>query len=246
LSDKGKIPQDILELFESLPSKRGRVLVKHIFERGQVTTEELEQTYGYAHPPRAARDVREAGIPLETHRIRSEDGRIIAAYKFGDLSKIQHDRLGGRHVFPKEFRDTLHERSGGKCDVCLASFEARCLQIDHRVPYEVSGDEPGLVRDPQAYMLLCGSCNRAKSWSCEHCPNWLLDKSAAICLRCYWADPDNHSHLALREMRRTDMVWTEEEVATYERLKNIAVQARYRIPDYVKKIVENHVRDSQD
>ena len=38
----------------------------YILKHGHITTEELEETYGYDHPPRAARDVREQGIPLET------------------------------------------------------------------------------------------------------------------------------------------------------------------------------------
>ena len=45
----------------------------------------LIKLYGYQHPPRAARDVRELGIPLVTFRIKSSDGRSIGAYKFGNV-----------------------------------------------------------------------------------------------------------------------------------------------------------------
>ena len=41
----------------------------------------------------------------------------------------------------------------------------------------VTGDINYMARISSEYMLLCGSCNRAKSWSCEHCANWLEEES---------------------------------------------------------------------
>ncbi|AUI68090.1 hypothetical protein AL038_18250 [Beggiatoa leptomitoformis] len=60
-------------------------------------------------------------------------------------------------------------------------FEARYLQVDHRVPYEVSGNIVD-KQDIEHFMPLCGSCNRAKSWSCEHCDNWKTEKSPSLCM----------------------------------------------------------------
>ena len=80
---KQKIPKEFLEIINQITNKRARIVIDHILEYGHITTEELEKDYGYNHPPRAARDVREAGIPLETFRLKSKDGeRNIAAYKF--------------------------------------------------------------------------------------------------------------------------------------------------------------------
>lgn len=239
--DKETLPEEIVELLKSIPSKRGRVIVEHILEHGYITTEDLEKTYGYSHPPRAARDVRETGIPLETFRVKSSDGRSIAAYKFGDLTQIQKDRLGGRELFPKWFKDKLYEINGGKCAICSGHFESRYLQIDHRIPYEVSGEKKGLKRYTKDYMLLCASCNRAKSWSCEHCPNWPTEKSPKICSTCYWTNPEKHTHIALREIRRIDILWDEHEIQVYEKLRRMAEENRYPIPDYVKKIVARHL-----
>ena len=164
----------IKRLLKSISSKRARIVIEHILEHGQITTEDLEKM-GYNHPPRAARDVREAGIPLETFRVQSSDGRSIAAYRFGDLSQMREERIQGRKTFPKKLKDELYEISGGKCAICSGKFESRYLQIDHKVPYEVAGDEQESEWNVEDYMLLCGSCNRAKSWSCEHCENWLND-----------------------------------------------------------------------
>ncbi len=242
---KNKISKETRELIESLIphlSKRAQIVVKHILENGFITTEDLEKKYGYAHPPRAARDVRESGIPLETFKVKSSDGRMIAAYRFGDLSKIQKDKLGGRKVFPKSFKEELYRLSGGKCAICLGHFEMRYLQIDHRIPYEIAGENEGIHRNIEDYMLLCASCNRAKSWSCEHCPNFFIEKSPKICSNCYWANPENYTHIALVEVRRIDIIWEGDEVKIYEKLKKMAQEYKTTIPEFVKKIIEKCIK----
>ncbi|MCK4652445.1 MAG: HNH endonuclease [Methanosarcinales archaeon] len=236
---------DLVELLASLPSKRARVVVKHISEHGFITTEDLESKYGYKHPPRAVRDVREAGIPLDTFNVKSSDRRNIAAYRFGDLSKINKDKLGGRKTFSKKFKQQLYESGYERCAICMGKYHSRYLQIDHRIPYEIAGDSSIRNTDSEDYMLLCGSCNRAKSWSCEHCANWLTEKSDKICFNCYWAHPENYIHIALREIRRIEIIWDEEDVAIYEKLKTIANKHSHSIPDYVKKIIESHLLDDR-
>ncbi len=235
-------PQDeVRRLLASIRNKRARIVIEHILEHGQITTEELERDYGYNHPPRAARDVREAGIPLETFRVKSSDGRSIAAYRFGDLTKIRRGRLQGRGTWPKRLKSELYRASEGKCSVCAGGFEARYLQIDHRVPYEVAGDVDGREWSAGDYMLLCGACNRAKSWSCEHCENWSSDRLPQVCQTCYWADPENYVHIALQPVRRADILWSGEQVRTYERLKEAARAKAQPIPEYVKKIIARHL-----
>jgi hypothetical protein len=232
-------------LLEKLTNKRARIVIEHILEHGFITTEQLESQYGYNHPPRAARDVREAGIPLETFRVKGSDGRNIAAYRFGDIDNIQEGRLQGRQTFPKRFRDELYSLSNGKCSICNGNYEQRYLQVDHRVPYEVAGDTQEELR-LEDFMLVCGSCNRAKSWSCEHCTNWQAEKLSKVCLNCYWAKPENYFHIALREIRRTDIVWNEDEVEMYERLKDMAKESKFQIPDYVKKVVGKYLGKNKD
>lgn len=83
-----KLPKSFLSKLNSIEAKRPKTVIQHILKHGYITTEELETLYGYQHPPRAARDVRELGIPLITFRVKSSDGRSIGAYKFGDIKKI--------------------------------------------------------------------------------------------------------------------------------------------------------------
>jgi hypothetical protein len=76
-----KLPLDFLKRLRAVTSKRPKTVIDHILKHGHITTDELKTLYGYDHPPRAARDVREAGIPLETFKVVSPTtGRKVAAY----------------------------------------------------------------------------------------------------------------------------------------------------------------------
>ena len=126
--------------------------------------------------------MREHGIPLETFRVVGSDGRKIAAYRFGDISKARFSRLSGRTGLSKQIKNELIKSYGCRYFIYLEQVDERELQIDHRVPFEVDG-EPDL--EPENFMLLCGSANRAKSWACEHCKNWIEFKDKSICVSCY-------------------------------------------------------------
>jgi len=233
---KQTYPKEFLEQIASITNKRAKIVIEHILQHGFITTEDLETTYGYNHPPRAARDVREAGIPLETFKVKSTEGKSIAAYQFGDLSQIQKSKIEGRIAFSKKFKKLLYEQFTGHCSICNAVFEDRYLQIDHRIPYQIGGDINS-ERKNCDFMLLCSSCNRAKSWSCEHCSNWKEDKIPKICLTCYWGTPENYTHVAGKEMRRMDLQWSGEEIKYYDAIKLIAEKNNVELPEFVKEII---------
>lgn len=235
-----RVPKEIAHLLRGLKNKRARIVVSHIIKHGHVTTEEIEG-YGYKHPPRAARDVREHGIPLETFRTKSKDGRSIGAYRFGDLKNVRGGKLSGRKVWPKGLKKKLLADCESRCAICHERYEPRYLQIDHRVPYELAGETQREGDSTEPFMLLCGTCNRAKSWSCEHCPNWSEGREPAICQACYWASPEQYAHIALRQVRRLDVVWTEEEVRVFDKLAEIALKKKVALPDYVKNIIAHYV-----
>lgn len=230
-----QIDPKILALCEKVTAKRPRAVIDRIIEFGFATTEDL-QTMGYDHPPRAARDVRENGVPLETFKVRSDrTGRMIAAYKFADPSQIKSGRIGGRTAFSKQFRNKLLEMYGEKDAITGVTLESRYLQIDHRVPYEVAGDQAGVDQNPQDFMLLDASSQRSKSWSCENCQNWIVDRKIDVCKECYWAFPENYTHVATRQMRRVDIVWEEHEIFNFQRLQNQAKQGSEPLSSYIKR-----------
>jgi hypothetical protein len=72
--------------------------------------------------------------------------------------------------------------------------------------------------------------------------NWLELTQPDICRKCYWAYPHNYSHVAMREARRADILWTGTEVEAYERLKQRTLRLQKNIPGYVKEIIEQHLK----
>ena len=235
MPQKPKYPDAFLALCRSVTGKRPKTVIEHILKYGQITTEELKNLYGYNHPPRAARDVKEHGIPIERVTVTGSDGRRIAAYRFGDPAAVKVRRFDGRTGLSKQIKDALIAKYGCRCFIYLEEMPEASLQIDHRVPFEVSGESETMA--PEEFMLLCGSANRAKSWSCEHCENWRSLKQREICLTCYWAYPENHTHVAMQQLRRVDLIWQGGDTAQYERLKADASDAGMEIPDFVKDIL---------
>jgi len=231
-----EIPKEFLNRAKAVTAKRAKTVIDHIIEHGSITTEELKERYGYNHPPRAARDVREQGIPLETFAHVGSDGRTIAAYRFDLAAIVDGGKLGGRKAFPKVTKDRLIKRDGLFCGVCTLEFESRYLQVDHRVPYEVAGES--LSDDLDQLMLLCGPCNRGKSWSCEQCENWIKKKEVEACQSCYWVNPEQYTHVALVQIRRADVAWKGAETKVYDRLRDKAAKQRLSVSGLIKKIVK--------
>jgi len=233
--------QEFLELLKSVTAKRPRTVIDHILQHGFVTTEDLKSKYGYNHPPRAVRDVKEYGIPIEKYKVKGSDGRKIAAYRFGEFNPEMTHRISGRTALSKKIKEGLIARHGAKCFIYNELMDESNLQIDHRVPFEVGGDFMG-EQELEYYMLLSPSANRLKSWACEKCNNWNTKKDKEICLTCYWAYPENYSHIATMPIRRLDIIWQGEEVSVYEALKSQAQNENSEIQNIVKKLLEKHVK----
>lgn len=230
---KQKLPKTFIEKLRSVTAKRPKTVIYHILKNGFVTTEELKDL-GYAHAPRAARDVRELGIPLETFRVKGSDGKSIAAYRFGTPSQAENklSKVAGRTVLSKALKKALIEKYGAKCFIYLQPMEERLLQVDHRIPYEIGGEQN--EGDVERYMLLSPSANRAKSWTCEHCLNWER-KSPDFCVSCFWAYPEEYSHVAGKEQRQIVITFTGDEIEDYNKL--ISLVGIDKAEETIKEIV---------
>jgi hypothetical protein len=227
---KPDFPKELLERIAVVTNKRARFVLDHIVEKGLVTTEEINRA-GYDHPPRAAQDVRDLGFRLKTIKVKHTNGRSIAAYVF-DEGELEPGKEG-RRLLPKKERDALIHAAGDKCQICGATHN---LQVDHRIPYEVAGETQRGEEEP--FQILDGSCNRKKSWACEHCQNWLETKSLDVCRSCYWASPTDYTHVAMEEQRREDLVWIGDEVRDFERVRREAERHERSVPEEIKRIVK--------
>ncbi len=235
---KSALDPVLLTLCQSVEAKRARTVIDHILKYGIITNEELSDLYGYDHPPRAIRDVRENRIPLITHNVTSpKTGRRMGAYTFDDVSRIKRGRIGGRKAFSKQFKQELIEIYGEKDAFTGEQMHERYLQIDHRVPYEVSGDDNdhAVTLDPKEFMLIDASSNRAKNWSCENCDNLQTKYKQDICKRCFWASPEDYDHIAEIPSRRAEIIWTGDETKQYDRLRAESRKLSIEISTLIKK-----------
>ncbi len=228
----------IFALCEKVTAKRPRTVIDHLIEHGSITTEDLQATYGYDHPPRAVGDVRDQGIPIERYSVIStRTGRKIAAYRFGNPDKIIRGRIGGRKAFSKRLKSSLIERYGAKDAFTGEECHPRFLQIDHRVPYRVAGETTFDESRPEDYMLLDASSQRAKSWSCEQCDNWRGNRDIDACRSCFWASPEHYTHIAGKDARRVAIEWQGDEIEVYDRLRERAENEGSQISAYIKRLL---------
>ncbi len=232
-----------IKKLNDITEKRPSTVIQHILKYGFITTEELKEKYGYDHAPRAARDVRERGVNLVTYRVKAADGRSIAAYKFGSPVFIDDkiSKTAGRTALSKALKKALLDKYGSICFVYLRPMDERLLQVDHRVPYEIGGERDD--KDIDCYMLLSPSANRAKSWTCEHCPNW-SDRDIEFCETCFWAHPEDYDHIAGRKERQIVLTYTDNEIEDYNKLiELVGVEhaentIKQLVADYIQKGVE--------
>lgn len=206
-----------LDFIARNPGARATKVLKAMLGKGSITTEEL-LALGYKHAPRARMDVVDNGFPVKTTMVKGADGKRMASYSLLSETELR-EAQNGRSIIPKVFKTKLIAHYGEYDHITGWQVTARALQVDHRIPYQVGGDEGLESEDVSAFMLLTGSTQRAKSFSCERCPNFLELKETSICGRCYWASPESYDHIGMQQVRQLQLVWHGEEAATFDRIK---------------------------
>lgn len=213
------------EFIAQNPGARASKVLKAILERGSITTEELLEL-GYKHAPRARMDCVDNGFPIKTTMVKASDGSRMASYSLLSETELRESQ-SGRSIIPKVFKAKLIAHYGEYDRITGWQVTARALQVDHRIPYQVGGDEGLENEDLNAFMLLTGSTQRAKSFSCERCPNFLELKDPTVCATCYWAFPESYKHIGMRQMRQAELVWQDEETEAFDRVKaKLAAEGR--------------------
>lgn len=219
-------------------SLRGKKVLNFLLKHGSITTADIA-AMGYDHPPRAIRDVRDAGIPLITKMETDAHKKRHARYVFGDSSDIKEHMIQGRVTFPKSFKKKLLKIQGNRCAICNQKFDPEYLQIDHRVPYEYNGDSKDL--DPKDYMLLCAECNRIKDRATQiGCAKTCFKTHDIKIIRsCYWASPEHYTHICMKPIRRLTLTWlNEKQVHSYDIMATKAKQIKLSPQQYIKKLIQ--------
>ncbi len=246
LPSKEIISQEFYDKLMSVTGKRARFVIDTIIDKGSCSTEDLKDA-GYEHAPRAKRDVVEAGIPIDNDKGVDRSGRRMAVYKLGDWEQYKKQNLlaktKGRNNLTDKLKQQLILQYGARCALYGEDFSEALLQTDHRVPFEIGGDPEDML-DISKFMLLSPSANRAKSWACEHCVNW-MNKDVEFCKTCYYASPEQYEHVSGKSERRLDILFTEADVSIYDMLieqaniNQISAQEEFkRIARYVQSMSE--------
>lgn len=232
---------EFMALLDSVKAKRPQTVIRHILEYGYVTSQQLKDMYGYNHPPRAVRDVREYGIPIVTERIVGADGRKVAAYKFGNPDHLNQvvSKTTGRSVLSKNIKQELIRKNGSRCNIYMEYMDESVLQIDHRIPYEICGEQPNTNVDD--YMLLSPSANRMKSWTCENCENW-IKHDILFCSICFWAYPENYQHVAGKLEKVIYVLFTGNEINDYTKLMSLYDETTPN--DVIKRVIREKIQNT--
>ena len=61
-------------------------------------------------------------------------------------------------------------------------------------------------------------------------------------MNCYWGNPLNYHHIALKEIRRLDLQWSGEEVKYYDAIRVIAEQNKIEFPEFIKNVIETKAK----
>lgn len=226
------------ELLKKL-GKRPRTVLELILEKGEVSTYELGEL-GYDQPPRAAQDLKEHGVRLKTKFGKHpETNARMAIYMLAEVDDEVNGSFTGRVAFPKKFREEVLAFFKNRCNICNMEYNARSLQLDHRVPYLLGGEADKFRL--QDFQALCNSHQRAKSWECEHCGNRTL-ANAEVCAKCYWSIPDGpYQHVAMRDERRLDLTFVDAEVKDYQRLEATAKKESKAITTVAKAAIKKGI-----
>jgi hypothetical protein len=234
------LAQDVIEakakeFIGKNPGSRASKVLKAMLERGSITTEELLEL-GYKHAPRARMDVVDNGFPVKTTMVKGSDGRRMASYSLLSDAELR-DAQQGRSIIPKVFKTKLVATYGEVDGITGWEVTARALQVDHRIPYQVGGDAGLENEDVSAFMLLTGSSQRAKSFSCERCQNFLELKDPDICGGCYWAYPESYNHIGMKQIRRVEVLWQDEEAAVFDNIKSLLAEQGQTVGEATKRLL---------
>lgn len=233
------LPSHFVEYVKRITAARPAVVIAELLAHGTVTTERIRQL-GYNHEPRAVQDVKDNGVPIDKRTVESSNGRRISEYSFGDPAQLNPLKFGGRNGSLARLKQPLLDLQNSRCSLCNGTFSPSQLQVDHRVPFLICGFAD-VQFEIDSFMLLCRSCNRTKSWACEHCPNRDAMNSDD-CRRCYWYGGDDYDHVALVPIRRLDILWEgQKQVAEFEEAKHEAESRRMELRDFVKLCVSDRL-----
>lgn len=232
------VSEDIMNYVGKVTKKRAKLVLETILARGFITTEQIREEIKQKHPPRAAQDVKDLGIPLRNYEFSMPDGTRNSYYTFDLDLPLDERRIGGRSALTKKLRAEMLAHYGRIHAFTGEPLPDSLLQVDHRVPFAVAGEVDALrVAD---FMFLDPTYQRRKSTACEGCSNF-KKKELTVCQSCFWAYPNKYTHVAGDDLRRIDVTWQGHEVQIYNALVKAAAEKEQSPQSYLKDVCSKEV-----
>lgn len=133
----GLTPKTIMGILEQADrggaSLRARSVLNHLLLNGSCTTSDLAEA-GYNHPPRAVRDLKDAGVIVVTKMEKYQNPVSGKPSRRARYSIVGFEQSHGRRPLTRAFSDSVKQR--GTCEACGSATN---LQADHRVPFAIAG-----------------------------------------------------------------------------------------------------------
>ena len=74
----------------------------------------------------------------------------------------------------------------------------------------------------------------------KHCHNWTV-KDAQFCQNCFWAHPENYSHIAGKEERQIIITFTDNEIDDYNHL--ISIVGQEQAENKIKELISEYIKE---
>lgn len=186
----------------------------------------------YDHSPRVFGDLKDFGVPILAENMLGQNGERSHHYRLGSKEDIVRRPLKGRSTLRKKIKRELLAKFGCKDSLTEIEFPETSLQIDHRIPFRVSGDDPANLM-VERFMLLSASSQRAKAMACKRCRN-MENAIQETCKTCYWASPEDYTHVEGTEAKVTTVIWHGDDKDLFSLLKQQATLNNKDLAEEIK------------
>jgi hypothetical protein len=65
-----------------------------------------------------------------------------------------------------------------------------------------------------------------------------------VCKTCFWAFPEDYEHIAMQQIRRSDVIWQNGDVPVHDRLKAEAKRRHTTVAEILRTLARQRDKDS--
>lgn len=235
------VEEYIHDIYDNL-YPRAKAAADLLMEKGVITKYDFEETHvPVSQAPRAIRDLKDHGIPIETLRKISvpQAKTKVNRYTLGSIDNINTSMRYGRMYDPTGMKEKLAKLHGDVCVFCGKKLTAKDRELDHKLPVNIFGDLSPVERlNPDNYQLVCRGCNRLKREATSHGAFDDQREGMDIVKQNYWYDPVQYrKNRDDRLYAHNVIVWnTSKDIQAYKQISQYAKDSSKSFQEALKDI----------